>query len=86
LLNNTPKRTAFLASACHIGRKPVIDWQVLDVREDRALLLSVLGWEAGRCPNNKRRVTWDRGALRQWLNPVFYGTGFSAEDLLPPKA
>ena len=58
-----------------------IEWIVMDVQGNRALLLSreLLDTQ----PYNKKRthVTWETCTLRSWLNSDFTAAAFSAEEL-----
>ena len=55
-----------------------LTWDVIDAREDRALLLLAESC-LGRKPYNMTLtpVTWEKCSLRQWLNKDFYDLAFS---------
>ena len=58
-----------------------IQWQVLDVQENRALLLSSYGLDAQ--PFNTKwseEVFWHNCTLRAWLNDDFMNRAFTPED------
>ena len=54
-------------------------WQVLDVQNGRALLLSERAIERGRYNKSFIDVTWETSTLRQYLNGEFYDR-FGAEE------
>ena len=58
-----------------------IEWRVLDVQDNQALLLSVYGLDAR--PFNtewSEDVTWENCTLRAWLNDDFLNRAFTAEE------
>ncbi len=60
-----------------------VDWLVLDVQGDRALLLCLYGIDT--LPYNKQSykksgVTWETCSLRAWLNADFLNRAFTAEE------
>ncbi len=57
-----------------------IEWMVLDVREDRALLISRYGLDAKPYNTTKENVTWETCTLRKWLNGDFLNTAFTAVE------
>ncbi len=57
-----------------------IEWQVLDVRSDRILVISRYGLDAKAYNNVDKDVTWENCSLRTWLNGTFYNTAFSAKE------
>ena len=48
-----------------------IEWQVLDVQDNKALLISKFGLDVQPYNNTKAKVTWDTCSLRSWLNKDF---------------
>ncbi|MDO4519342.1 MAG: DUF6273 domain-containing protein [Eubacteriales bacterium] len=54
-----------------------IEWQVLRVRGNEALLLSRYGLDAQPYHQNGTDVTWANSTLRSWLNGSFYQQAFS---------
>ncbi len=61
------------------GMEP-IEWEVLDIDSDKALLVSryvleVLPYNAGSVA-----VTWEESSLREWLNGTFYNTAFNETE------
>ena len=60
--------------------KELIEWRVLDVDENKVLLLSEYGLDSR--PYNKKRadVTWETCTLRKWLNNNFLSVAFSSEE------
>ena len=57
-----------------------IEWQVLDVKGDRVLLLSKYGLDAVPYNNKKENVTWESCSLRSWLNNDFINKAFSSAE------
>ena len=57
-----------------------IRWIVLDVQDDRALLLSRYALDSVRYHSSYVDVGWRDCSLRSWLNDTFLYTAFSAED------
>ena len=57
-----------------------IEWQVLVVEEDRALVISRYGLDAKPYNEEKTRVTWETCTLRAWLNGEFYNSAFSEAE------
>ncbi len=57
-----------------------IEWIVLDVQDEKALLLSQYGLDAK--PYNKERtdITWEKCSLRVWLNDYFLNNAFSPKE------
>ncbi len=61
-----------------------IKWQVLDILDDKALLITDEIIDAqGFCQKDTENVTWETSDLRAWLNNDFIDTAFTeAEQLL----
>lgn len=59
--------------------KEPIDWLVLDIKGNRALLVSVYALDCQKYNNQKIDVTWANSSMRNWLNDDFYKTAFSAD-------
>ena len=57
-----------------------IDWIVLDITEDKVLLLSKNGLTY-RAYSENSNSSWDNSSLRGWLNQEFVQTAFSNEEL-----
>ena len=58
-----------------------VEWRVLDVQDNQALLLSVYGLDVQ--PFNtewSEDVTWENSTLRAWLNDDFLNRAFSPEE------
>ena len=62
------------------GKEP-IEWQVLDVRDGRALLISKYCLDAKPYNEVFTDVTWETSTLRHWLNNDFLYAAFSEDDL-----
>lgn len=61
-------------------RQEAIAWMVLDVQDDRALLLSVDAIDCRPYNDQDDGCTWATCSLRQWLNGDFYNSAFSGEE------
>ena len=57
-----------------------IEWLVLDVQGDKALLLSRYGLDTKPYNEKDTIVTWETCTLREWLNGKFLNRAFSAEE------
>lgn len=62
------------------GKEP-IEWLVLDVQDQKALLIScdILDAQPYNNPDTSYQ-TWDESLIRQWLNSDFYTGAFEAEE------
>lgn len=60
------------------SRKEDIEWQVLEIREDKALLLSRYILDAIPYNSRLRAMTWENCSLRKWLNSTFKNTAFTS--------
>ena len=58
-----------------------IQWQVLDVSGDKALIISKNCLDAAKFHNTKEAVTWETSDLRCWLNNDFLYMAFSNAEL-----
>ena len=57
-----------------------IQWRVLTVQGDRALLISEYALDAMNFDTDWTDATWESCALRKWLNNGFYNRAFSLEE------
>ena len=57
--------------------KENVEWLVLDVQEDRALLISKYLLDSKPYNTTDAHVTWKTCTLRKWLNDEFINTAFS---------
>ncbi len=57
-----------------------IQWKVLDIRDGKALLLSVYGLETMAYHYQSQSMTWENCTLRQYLNSNFYNGVFSDQE------
>ncbi|MBO4367659.1 MAG: hypothetical protein J5859_03010 [Clostridia bacterium] len=60
-------------------RKPV-EWLVLDVREDKALLISRYALYRMSYGGSDNNVLWEDCTVRKWLNDVFLNEAFTPEE------
>lgn len=58
----------------------MIEWLVLDVQENKALLLSLYALDSLPYNNVYGNTTWEQCSLRNWLNGTFLETAFTAEE------
>ena len=61
------------------GKEP-IEWIVLDVQDDRALLISKFCLDGQPYNREFSDVTWETCSLRYWLNSTFLNAAFSDEE------
>ena len=61
------------------GKEPII-WRVLDVEDDKVLLLSEYVLDKQHYHNTDEAVTWETSSLRLWLNSTFYTEAFSVAE------
>lgn len=61
------------------GKEP-IEWQVLEIKGGRALLISKYGLDAKRYNTSRTDVTWATCTLRSWLNRDFMNAAFTGEE------
>ncbi len=57
-----------------------IEWQVLDIRDGKALLVSRYALDCRAYHVSDEQVTWKNSSLRKWLNGEFYTAAFSASE------
>ncbi|MBQ3681707.1 MAG: hypothetical protein II922_01320 [Succinimonas sp.] len=57
-----------------------IEWWVLDVKDNKALLLSWKGLDSVPYNTEYKAVTWKTSSIRQWLNTDFYNTAFNDSE------
>ncbi|MDE6714694.1 MAG: hypothetical protein K2K20_13290 [Lachnospiraceae bacterium] len=63
------------------GVEPIA-WQVLEISDGQALLLSVDVLDAKAYDTESAVISWKDCSLREWLNSEFYQTAFSEEERL----
>lgn len=61
------------------GEEPIL-WQVLDVLNDSAILISHSILDSKRYNNEWAFVSWDTCSLRKWLNSEFYESAFDPDE------
>ena len=60
--------------------KEIIEWIVLDVQDNKALLLSKYGLDKMDYGTRNANITWEKSAVRTWLNKTFLKEAFSADE------
>ena len=61
-------------------KKEPIEWKVLKVDGDKALVVSVLGLDNVKFNSLNTSVTWKSCELRPWLNGEFMDAAFTADE------
>ncbi len=59
--------------------KEEIEWQVLDVKDGKAFVISVVAIESKAYNSPWVNVTWETCTLRKWLNDNFLNTAFGSK-------
>lgn len=62
------------------GEVKPIEWQILEVRDGKALLLSKYGLDVKRYNEEWSEITWETCTLRAWLNGRFIDTAFNERE------
>jgi hypothetical protein len=62
------------------GEQSPIEWNVLDERDGKLLLISKTGLETGPFNSKKQRAAWAESSVRAWLNCDFLAQAFSEEE------
>lgn len=62
------------------GQEP-IEWEVLDIQEGKALLLSRYALDCQPYNEEHIDVTWETCSLRAWLNSTFLNTAFTEDEI-----
>lgn len=60
--------------------KEAIEWQVLDVKGDKVLIISKNTLDAKVYNDSYTSITWEKCTLRTWLNKDFLNAAFSAAE------
>ncbi len=60
--------------------KESIEWQVLDVQDGKALLISKYALDCQPYNNTWEDTSWDKCSLRIWLNETFLNNAFTLDD------
>ena len=60
--------------------KEPISWLVLEVTENKALLIAENGLDCLPYHSQPGSITWEKCSLRAWLNDDFLNTAFTAEE------
>lgn len=63
-----------------IGGKEPIEWIVLDVQDDRVLLISRYGLDCLSYCSRQETVAWETSRVRAWLNDQFLNVAFTSEE------
>ena len=61
------------------GKEP-IEWIVLDVKDNRSLLISKYALDCQPYNTSYGEATWETCSLRKWLNSIFLNAAFNAEE------
>lgn len=80
-LDTFPVEVGSIIKLGHIPvREESMEWQVLEVKEDRALLLSKYVMEYRPFHDRWGLVTWESSSLRRYLNKEFLETVFNEQE------
>ena len=60
--------------------KERIEWLVLEIKKNRALLISKYALDVKPYNNTRQDVTWETCFIRKWLNNDFINSAFSEEE------
>ena len=60
--------------------KEDIEWQVLDIKDGKALLISTYALDCKKYNTSFTNVMWKTCTLRKWLNGDFLNAAFSADE------
>ena len=60
--------------------KEDIEWQVLDIQDGKALLISKYALDCQQYNTSDPSVTWETCELREWLNGTFLNSAFSSDE------
>lgn len=60
--------------------KEKIEWQVLDKKGNKALLVSKYLLDVRPYNKKEKAITWKKCTLRKWMNKEFFNTAFSEEE------
>jgi len=71
---------AFGSYLQNYGFKSEIEWQVLDVKDEKVLLISKYALDCKPYHITAENVTWETCTLRKWLNNDFLNTAFSKSE------
>ncbi len=59
--------------------KEEIEWQVLAIEDNKALLISKYALECNHYNSSYTSVTWENSTIREWMNEVFLKESFGIE-------
>ena len=62
------------------GKDKPIEWTVLDVQDNKVLLISRYGLDVMPYNEEKTDVTWEKCTLRKWLNESFLNKAFTTQE------
>ena len=62
------------------GEIKPIEWRVLEVKDNKALLLADKGLDTIPYDLKYAYVTWETSSVRQWLNTDFYNAAFNGSE------
>ena len=60
--------------------KEYIEWLVLEVRDGKALVISIYALDCQQYNTSDTDVTWETCTLRKWLNNNFINSAFTADE------
>ncbi len=85
-IGDTVQFGAYEQDADTSNGKETIDWIVLDIQDNRALLVSVDALDCKPYNTDRIDITWANSSIRNWLNDDFYKSAFNLDyqDLILP--
>lgn len=60
--------------------KEDIEWRILDINDDKALVISKYALDCKQYNTSRADVTWEACSLRKWLNSEFLNAAFTADE------
>ena len=61
-------------------KKDPIEWLVLDVQDDRALVITKQSFDRMEFEDRKDVITWKNSSVREWLNVHFFNGAFTRDQ------
>ncbi len=75
-----PQKTVGAVIKRRSSERDPIEWQVLDIRDNRVLVISKNALDRQQYDAFDGKTSWKTCSLRKWLNDTFLNTAFSSEE------